>query len=298
MLLLLQFYEIIQPIGRPIAFPAAYKSSYLLYMILVNVTAFYLVAFLSSYLSEQARRSGVELKARQDDIVQLEALNEWIIRSITSGLITLDSERRVILFNPAAEGIFGIPAKEAIFRNIAEVLPCIQPHIERTEDGSPSGSRRRQEFIDIDYVRPDGKKVFLRCSVSPLSFPDGVERGEILSFQDLTELKKIEEEMKRVEGLALIGELAAGIAHEVRNPLASISGSIQMLKEEPGKERGQRPAHGYRPQGDRQTQQPGRRLSPLRPAETDEGGVFGPEPPDPGDPRCLQAAGADEPDPG
>ncbi len=233
LLLLFQSYEIIQPIGRPLSFPAVYRSTYVTYMVLVNVAAFYLVAFLSSYLSEQARRSGVELKARQDDIVQLEALNEWIIRSITSGLITLDTERKVILFNPAAEAIFGIRSEQAILRNIAEVLPCIQPHLGATEDGSPPGGRKRQEFIDLDYVRPDGKKVFLRCTVSPLSLPEGRQRGEILSFQDLTELKQIEEEMKRVEGLAMIGELAAGIAHEVRNPLASISGSIQMLKEDP-----------------------------------------------------------------
>jgi two-component system sensor histidine kinase PilS (NtrC family) len=232
LLLLFQSYEIIHPIGRPLAFPAVYRSTYLTYMILVNVAAFYLVAFLSSYLSEQARRSGVELKARQDDIVQLEALNEWIIRSIASGLITLDTERKVILFNPAAEAIFGIPSEQAILRNIAEVLPCIPPHLGRTEDRAQPVGRRRQEFIDLDYVRPDGKKVFLRCSVSPLSLPEGRQRGEILSFEDLTELKQIEEEMKRVEGLAMIGELAAGIAHEVRNPLASISGSIQMLKED------------------------------------------------------------------
>ena len=232
LLLLFQSYEIIQPIGRPLAFPAVYRSTYLTYMILVNVAAFYLVAFLSSYLSEQARRSGVELKARQDDIVQLEALNEWIIRSMTSGLITLDTERKIILFNPAAEAIFGIRSEGAIFRNIADVLPSIQPHLMKAEEDPMPVGRRRQEFIDLDYARPDGKKVFLRCSVSPLSLPAGRQKGKILSFQDLTELKQIEEEMKRVEGLALIGELAAGIAHEVRNPLASISGSIQMLKED------------------------------------------------------------------
>jgi two-component system sensor histidine kinase PilS (NtrC family) len=91
---------------------------------------------------------------------------------------------------------------------------------------------RARNFFDLHYLRPDGKKVFLRCSMSPLSLPEGVQKGEILLLQDLTELKQIEEEMKKVEGLALIGELAAGIAHEVRNPLASISGSIQMLRED------------------------------------------------------------------
>ena len=68
--------------------------------------------------------------------------------------------------------------------------------------------------------------------MSPLVVPDTGRKGNILLFQDVTELTEIEREMKRVEGLALVGELAAGIAHEIRNPMASISGSIQMLKEE------------------------------------------------------------------
>jgi two-component system sensor histidine kinase PilS (NtrC family) len=95
---------------------------------------------------------------------------------------------------------------------------------------NPSG-HKHQNFIDLPYLRPSGNNVFLRCSVSPLRLPDGGEGGRILFFQDMTQMKEIEEEMKRVEGLALIGELAAGIAHEIRNPMASISGSIQMLKE-------------------------------------------------------------------
>jgi two-component system sensor histidine kinase PilS (NtrC family) len=95
---------------------------------------------------------------------------------------------------------------------------------------NPYGGKH-QNFIDLPYHRPSGEEVFLRCSVSPLRLPDGGEGGRILFFQDMTQMRAIEEEMKRVEGLALIGELAAGIAHEIRNPMASISGSIQMLKE-------------------------------------------------------------------
>ena len=227
----LHYYGVIEPLGSRLVYPADYQSSYIFYMILVNIAAFYLVAFLSSYPSEQARKSRVELKAKQQDIVKLEALNEWIIRSMTSGLITLDDRGRILLFNPAAEALFGIPSEACTGKALLEVLPFLEGHVPLGNSGrSPYGSKR-QDFIDLPYLRPSGEKVFLRCSVSPLRVPDSVQGGRILFFQDMTQIKEIEQEMKRVEGLALIGELAAGIAHEIRNPMASISGSIQMLKE-------------------------------------------------------------------
>ncbi|MEW6667234.1 MAG: ATP-binding protein [Thermodesulfobacteriota bacterium] len=235
LLLDLHYYGVIHPIGSPLAYPVLYQNYYIFFMILVNIAAFYVVAFLSSYPSEQARRSRVELRAREDDLIKLEALNEWIIRSITSGLITLDSERRILLFNPAAEKIFGIRAGQAFRRRVVEVLPFLAEYPGGPMQSSSRRPWRTPEFFDIEYLRPDGDKVYLRCSVSPLSLPEGGRKGEILIFQDLTKMRQIEEEMKRVEGLALIGELAAGIAHEIRNPLASISGSIQMLKEDQGK---------------------------------------------------------------
>jgi len=197
----------------------------------VNIAAFYLVAFLSSYPSEQARKNRVELEAKQEDIVKLEALNEWIIRSITSGLIVLDGQNRVILFNPAAPDIFGIEFKQVTGRNILDVLPFMADYLEDSKETLDFKNKKRNPYIDLPYHRPDGKKLFLRLSISPLRIHEGEQKGQILIFQDMTEVKKIEEEMKKVEGLALIGELAAGIAHEVRNPMASISGSIQMLKE-------------------------------------------------------------------
>ncbi len=231
LLLDLHYYGLIRPLGGRVEYAADYQNFYIFYLIVVNIAAFYLVAFLSSYPSELARKSRVELKAKQADIVKLEALNEWIIRSITSGLITLDERGSIILFNPAAEEIFGIPAEHAIGKGWKTLMPWLTGYMEN-DVGNPRRKRGGvQNFIDVPLPREDGRKLFLRCSFSPLSHPDGGEGGQILFFQDLTELKRIEEEMKRVEGLALIGQLAAAIAHEIRNPMASISGSIQMLKE-------------------------------------------------------------------
>jgi two-component system sensor histidine kinase PilS (NtrC family) len=231
LLLDLHYYGLIAPLGSRVDYAAAYQSSYIFYLILVNIAAFYLVAFLSSYPSELARKSRVELKERQADIAKLEALNEWIIRSITSGLITLDDRGSIILFNPGAEVIFGINSSEAIGKNLGDLMPFLNGHLEKDPEKAFRGKARAGSFFDLPFLRQDGATLFLRCSLSPLNLPGGGEGGQILFFQDVTELKRIEEEMKRVEGLALIGQLAAAIAHEIRNPMASISGSIQMLKE-------------------------------------------------------------------
>jgi len=233
LLLDLHYYGIIEPVGSRLTYPIEHHSPHFFYTLIVNVAAFYLVAFLGSYASEQTRRSRVELRAKQNDLIKLEALNEWIIQSITSALITLDDEGRIILFNPAAEEIFGIPANQAVNRPLDEVLPALREAIGNglKTSGYPGESRKPQALMDVPYVRSDGEKMFLQTSVSPLSLPGGNQRGQILFFQDMTAMRQIEAEMKRVEGLALAGQLAAGIAHEIRNPMASISGSIQILKE-------------------------------------------------------------------
>jgi len=227
----LHYYRVIEPLGSRLTYPAEYQGGYIFYMIVVNIAAFYLVAFLSSYPSEQARKSRDELKAKQEDIVKLEALNEWIIRSMTSGLITLDDQGKILLFNPAAEALFGIPSAASTGRKLLEALPFLRGHVGLRENEWGPQAGKHEDFIDLPYVRPNGEKVFLRGSVSPLRLPGGEPGGRILFFQDITKMREIEEEIKRVEGLALIGELAAGIAHEIRNPMASISGSIQMLRE-------------------------------------------------------------------
>ncbi|MBW1996855.1 MAG: PAS domain S-box protein [Deltaproteobacteria bacterium] len=230
LLLDLHYYGVIEPIGSKLHSFPEYKGIYIFYMILVNVAAFYVVAFLSSYPSEQERKSRAELEARQDDIVRLEALNEWIVRSIDSGLIAVDERNRIILFNPAAEKIFEIESRRAITRELFALLPFLKVHVDA--DARPLKLRNRfRSYADIEYTRSNGRNVFLRLSISPLHSPESGSEGQILLFHDITAIKRIEDEMKRVEGLAMIGELAAGIAHEIRNPMASISGSIQMLKE-------------------------------------------------------------------
>ncbi len=223
----LHYYRVIVPHGVHVGPPTEDQGAYILFRFLAHTAAFYIVAMLSSYLSEQTRISRDELEAKKVDISKLEVLNERIVQSMTSGLITVDHERRIILFNPAAEIIFGIHADKANGKRIDELFPSLQDYVD-PEAPLPSG---RPTMVDIPYKHKEGKDLYLRVTVSPLSMPGGNTIGRILIVQDLTEIKRIEKEMHRVEGLAMVGELAAGIAHEIRNPMASISGSIQVLKE-------------------------------------------------------------------
>jgi two-component system, NtrC family, sensor histidine kinase PilS len=231
LLLDLHYYNVINPIGERIYYYETFQGFNITYLTIVNIGAFYLVAFLSSYPSEQVRKSEVKLKAKEDDIIKLEALNDWIIRSMTSGLISVDGQDRITLFNPAAEEIFRMKAEDVISLRITDALPFLKEFmsdsIRYREYAGP-----KHDFIDLQYTGNEGKKSYLRFSRSPLRIPEGHRKGQILFFQDITEIRRIEEEMKKVEGLAMTGELAAGIAHEIRNPMASISGSIQILKDD------------------------------------------------------------------
>ncbi len=231
LLLDLHYYNIIQPLGSSWEQSSQYQASNIFYIIVVNITAFYIVAFLSSLPSEQARKSRAELKEKEDDISKLEALNEWIISSITSGLIAIDEQKRIILFNPSSEKIFGLAGNEVIGKKIPDILPIIDSYLSETRENNTITPSISQKYSDIKYQNENGVILSLRYFMSPLIIPDTDQRGNILLFQDVTEMTEIEKEMKRVEGLALVGELAAGIAHEIRNPMASISGSIQMLRE-------------------------------------------------------------------
>ena len=218
----LSYYGLINPMGYRFPYVQGYQSSEIFYMILVNVAAFYLVAYLSSFLSEQIRRGRAELKAKQKDLADLEMLKENIIQSITSGLIALDENGMIIAFNRGAEKIFGINAEDAIKKDVGGLLPFVAPYLKVNNPNT---------FSQLSYRRNDNQQIDLLLNVSPLQGQDQGKKGEILIFQDTTRLMEMEREVKRVENLAMLGELAAGVAHEIRNPLASISGSIQVLND-------------------------------------------------------------------
>lgn len=201
-----------------------YKSIELLYKLFLTFLALYASGYLTGYLAEEVRKRGRELTKTKEDYSRLEAFNRDVIQSMQSGLVTTNLKGRVTFLNTAAEKILGLSFAECKDRPIKELIGELKAE-------SSQGMRSRTETT---FQRPDGEEIKLGLSISPLKDHRGNKVGEIISFQDLTQIKDMEESMRRAERLATIGQLAAGIAHEIRNPLASISGAIQLLKEELG----------------------------------------------------------------
>jgi two-component system sensor histidine kinase PilS (NtrC family) len=231
-LLDLQYFGIIQPLSPRTPALMSYTAGYYFYTVLMNISAFYIVAFLSSYLAEELRRSSVKLQAKQYDLDQLELLNRNIVQSINTGLITLDNHLRITYVNRAAENICGFSRHEMegceIGKIFPEIVPFLRPGLSARVDSRPMKPERHE----FRFERQNGTALDLGFSQSVLKDPHGREFGLILIFQDLTDLRRMEDQVRRMDRLALVGELAAGIAHEIKNPLASLSGSIQVLRDE------------------------------------------------------------------
>ena len=232
-LLDLQYFGIIHPYYTRASELMTYTIGYYFYTLLMNIAAFYLVAFLSSYLAEELRRSSVKLKAKQYDLDQLELLNRNIVQSINTGLITLNNQLEISYINPAVEQISGFGYRDLEGIHIGDIFPKIVPYLSISDRGGDNDDLPQpQKGIDVDFDRRDGTRLHLGFSQSILKDPGGDEIGLILICQDLTEFRQMQEQVRRMDRLAVAGELAAGIAHEIKNPLASLSGSIQMLRDE------------------------------------------------------------------
>lgn len=232
-LLDLQYFGIIHPYYTRASELMTYTIGYYFYTLLMNIAAFYLVAFLSSYLAEELRRSSVKLKAKQYDLDQLELLNRNIVQSINTGLITLNNQFEISYINPAVEQISGFGSRDLEGIHIGDIFPKIVPYLSISDRGGDNDDMPQpQKGIDVDFDRRDGTRLHLGFSQSILKDPGGDEIGLILILQDLTEFRQMQEQVRRMDRLAVAGELAAGIAHEIKNPLASLSGSIQMLRDE------------------------------------------------------------------
>ncbi|MCB9506900.1 MAG: PAS domain S-box protein [Myxococcales bacterium] len=197
------------------------------YPLILNLGGFYTVAAFSGYLAEKLGQVGSELERRRLDIRELRALNENIVHSLSSGLLTLDLDGRIIYFNVAAERITGLQLEEMVMRPLGAAIPELGAIVDAAPAVADLPTRPR---FEQRLVRPDGMELYLGVSVSPLQNAQGERTGYIMIFQDVTELKTMRDAVLRQEHLSAIGKLSAAIAHEVRNPLASISGSIEMLR--------------------------------------------------------------------
>ena len=199
-----------------------------LFTVGLNLFGFGAIAALTGYLAEGLRQADIQLQQASNQIEDLQALSRHIIDSLTSGLATTDIEGRILTFNRAASTITGIPAEEAVGRPAIEVLALPQ---EFTTLFGTQAQRPRLPRMDIALKRGDGRKIEIGLSTAILNTPRG-EVGFLLTFQDVTEVRRLDREARVQQRLAAVGEMAAGIAHEIRNPLASMAGSIQILRQE------------------------------------------------------------------
>ncbi|MGE3273515.1 MAG: nitrogen regulation protein NR(II) [Vicinamibacterales bacterium] len=198
------------------------------YTVALNVFGFFAAALLAGSLAERVRRADVRLEQASEEIADLQAFNQYVVDNLLSGLATADGRNRLITFNPAATHITGRPLSEAAGRQAEEILQ-LPPAVAEGLDAALQRSRSLR--IDYQYQRADGRTIELGLSAAQLPLPDG-RRGILYTFQDITELKRLERDAQLQKRLAAVGEMAAGIAHEIRNPLASMSGSMQMLRQE------------------------------------------------------------------
>ena len=204
---------------------AAITAAKVLQIVSFHVVAFVVVGLLAARLAERYS-SWDELKEATKSLASLRALHERIIESIRSGLITTDLEGTIFTFNAAATEITGYRADDVRGRSIYDLIEDLAASI----DLSLATSGEQPPRFEADLQTPDGFAVRIGYSVSHLFSEDNEASGFIITFQDLTEIRSMEESVRRKDRLAAVGRVGAGLAHEIRNPLGAMRGAIQVLE--------------------------------------------------------------------
>ncbi|HEY8716253.1 MAG TPA: ATP-binding protein [Candidatus Acidoferrum sp.] len=189
---------------------------------LSNLFGFLAVAYLASFLAQSLRRKGAELDEKREELLDLQDFTEDIVHSMRGGLLTTDLDGRILLLNRTGEEILGHRFANLRGTKLQDLngdfwLPG--------EPGHEQVSRRKE----IDFVTPEGSQRFLGISVSPLRSRDTRRSGYVFNFQDLTELRRLEQEVATKERMAALGRLSAAIAHEIRQPLTAMAGAVKEL---------------------------------------------------------------------
>ncbi len=191
------------------------------------VFAFFAVAFLSSQFNEQLLHKDANLALANRKLNDIRAFSERVIDSISSGLVTIDLQHQIISFNRAAEEITGFDTAQVVGKHLNALFPTISDQLEAGKDVLLAGHGLSR--LNLDCTTAEGKQIQLGFSISPLTAVTGEITGFVLPFQDLTDVMRLERDMRRQDRLAALGRAAAGIAHEIRNPLASMRGAVQVL---------------------------------------------------------------------
>lgn len=224
----LEYYRVITPLSHPYIWEIPDTAGHVFLRISINILSFYLIALLASFVVEKEKKTRALLAEKESAFNQLDLLYRSIIESVDAGILTIDLEGRIKSFNRAAEQITGWRFDSLENHSIQNIFPVWKELYVNSvnNDGSFKGR------IEMPAVVTQNRRLILGCALSALRDNSGRKIGDILIFQDLTKVKEMEAVLERNRRLAFVGEMAAGLAHEIRNPLASISGSIQMLMKE------------------------------------------------------------------
>ena len=228
LLLDLEYYGVIHPVNSIAVHDYNLGAGYVFSRIFIQLLSFYIIALLASFVVEQERKMRTLLAEKETAFDQLDLLHRSIIESVEAGIMTINIQGRIKSFNKAAEVISGFTFADVENRNIVEVFPGFAEIKEKI--GGNDDKQSSKDRYNIEFNRDKNNKLILSCLVSTLKESAGKRIGDIVIFQDITSLIEMEEALEKSKRLALIGEMAAGLAHEMRNPLASLSGSIQILK--------------------------------------------------------------------
>lgn len=196
----------------------------------LNIIAFFFVGLLAAQLAARQSAADAQLEEATHELANLRALHERIVESIRSGVITTDFGGRIYTFNAAAEEITGYRAADVRGQNASILFGHLADQIEQSMRAATTGEPSPR--FEANCLTPDGLRAHLGFSIFPLHDEAGQTTGLVITFQDLTEVRALEETSRRQDRLAAVGRVAAGIAHEIRNPLASMRGSIQVLRSE------------------------------------------------------------------
>ncbi len=187
-------------------------------IILINLFAYTAIAYLSSNLSAKLRAVDVQLQDKSGALLSLQALHENIINSMSGGLITTDLDGRVTLLNASGQKLLERRARDVFGKPVQQLFLDRLPSV----DSRPAHGETRS-------LTPSGQEKHFGITAATLTVPERGMLGYIYTFDDLTEVRRLEREVRMRDRLAAVGRMAAGIAHEIRNPLSSIAGSVKVL---------------------------------------------------------------------
>lgn len=205
-------------------------ATYLILNVALQVAFFYFIAILSGYSSRKIRAFAARLRSTTTELEKARLDTHLIIESMNSGLITVGPDKSISGFNRSASRILGLVPDSVRGRRIDEALGSVSPELCR-KIARAIDEGIEEERGEVMAVTADGRRIPLGIGISLLSADEGALTGAVLVFQDLTHVKSLAERVRLADRLAALGELSAAIAHEIRTPLASICGSIEMLRD-------------------------------------------------------------------